>query len=729
MRPALARLACALVVLGTACTVPMDTPDDGWRDAQIDAQPATDAGPPPDDAAVVCDPESSRIGESCETDDDCSDACFCNGAERCVEGTCAAGDDPCTDVVPEDAPSCVVPGCVESARACAAMPDHAQCDDGEPCNGDETCSASLGCVAGEEPACDDDDACTIDSCEVGVGCAHDPRDLDLDGHPDVRCGGDDCDDDPRTGAETYPGVGELCTNRRDDDCDGALDFEDDDCVPTNDDCASAEPLPPGDVTVSGTTRGLDADIDLTCAPAGGGDAVYRIQLAEHADLHVEARSGNATISVALRPLDECISGPDLRCSTRVGPSFLARNVAPGDYAIIVRTPLPAPFTLIVDVEPPSVPPQNETCGATTDRLQSGVTVSGRFDEVRDDVVPACREDGGLVADAVYRLQLDAPSDVAIHATAGGSSLYVSLVEGCDAVTDSLACVVDGAPIVRRRGLAAGTYFVVVEPADPTVVTYQLTAQITPAATPAPGDACGSAIDVPVDGRVVIPVASLLQDGGTSCGGASGAERDAVLRLTLAQERDVTVTATTTTGHASYVALRTECDEMWSELACRAQPLTTRALAAGTYALVVTTAATSGDLTIDVETSAPSESAPGDHCEAAIDVSAGARIDATFEGAGDDLRAGTCASFGRPDAFYRLSLATERRVLVFAESLVPGLVSVSLHTGGCAGPELLCRNGTTAAFERVLPAGEHFLAVEGDQTTPGAYRLRVLVEAP
>ncbi|AKF10816.1 hypothetical protein DB32_007965 [Sandaracinus amylolyticus] len=709
----------------------MDPPDEGWRDAQIDAQPEADAGPPPDDAAVACDPEGSRIGETCTADDDCSDACFCNGAERCVEGVCAAGDDPCADgVVPDGAPSCVVAGCVESARACAAMPDHTQCDDGEPCNGAETCSASLGCVAGEEPSCDDDDSCTIDACEAGVGCVHDPRDLDADGHPDVRCGGDDCDDDPRTGASTYPGVGELCANRRDDDCDGALDFEDEDCVPSNDDCATAEPLPPNDVTVSGSTRGLDGDLDLSCAPAGGADAVYRIQLPAHTDLHVEARSGNTTISVALRPLDECITGPDLRCSTRVGPSFVGRNLPPGDYAIIVRTPLPAPFTLVVDVEPPSAPAQNETCSATTDRLESGVTVSGRFDEVGDDVQPACREDGGLVADAVYRLRLDAPSDVVISASTDGlTGVYLSLVEGCDALTDSISCVVDRAAIVRRRALPAGTYFVVVEPEDPTVITYELVAHVTPAAPAAPGDACGSAIDVPVDGRVVIPVASLLQDGGTSCGGASGAERDAVLRLTLTQRRDVTVTATTTTGHASYVALRTECDDTWSELACRAQPLTTEALAAGTYAIVVTTAATSGDLTIDVETSAPSESVPGDHCEDAVDVSAGARIDATFAGAADDLRAGTCASFGRPDAFYRLSLATERRVLVFAESLVPGLVSVSLHTGGCAGPELLCRTGTTAAFERVLPAGEHYLAVEGDQTTPGAYRLRVFVEAP
>src|SRR5690606_8616945 len=131
-------------------------------------------------------------------------------------------------------------------------------------------------------SCDDGDSCTVDSCEPGVGCAHEPRDLDLDGHADVRCGGDDCDDDPRTGGETYPGVGERCDNRRDDDCDGALDFEDADCVPTNDDCASALALP-GSGSFSGTTRDLDADLELSCE-GGGPDAVYRVHLDERADL-------------------------------------------------------------------------------------------------------------------------------------------------------------------------------------------------------------------------------------------------------------------------------------------------------------------------------------------------------------------------------------------------------------------------------------------------------------
>ena len=690
-----------------------------------DASTPIDA-PLASDAATACESPGATLGDACDTDEDCDDACFCDGVERCVEGTCAAGDDPCEDTLAEDAPACVIASCDEGARRCGQGPDHARCDDGEPCNGAESCSLSLGCIAGEEPSCDDASACTLDACEPGVGCVHVARDLDADGHADVRCGGDDCDDDPRTGTATYPGVGERCENRRDDDCDGALDYEDTDCVATNDDCASARVIGAG--TLSGTTRGLDGDIALSCA-ADGPDAVYRFHLDARADVRAEARMGSTPIALALRPLAACGGEADLRCSARTAPALFARDLAAGDYALVVQTPLPGPFVLTLEIEPATTLPEADTCAPTTQVLAASVTLHGRFDEVTDDLRPACRDDGGAVADAVYRLEITEPSDVVITAsTSEGDALYLSLVGDCASTRASIACSVDRAPIVRRRALAAGTYFVAIEPESPAVVEYAISAQIAPAVTPMPGDACASAIDAPLDGRVVIPVSSLLADGGTSCGG--GSDRDATLRLMLDAPRDVRVRARADAGGAPpMIALRTACDAPESDLACGAETLDVRALDAGEHTLVVTTGASSGELVIDVETSAPSASVPGDHCERAVDVSAGARISATLAGAGDDLRAATCANWGAPDAFYRLSLTAERRVLVFAESDVDGLLSVALLEGACAGTELVCRTGTSPAFERVLPAGEYVLAVEGAQPVPGAYRLRVVVEAP
>jgi hypothetical protein len=49
---------------------------------------------------------------------------------------------------------------------------NALCDDGNPCNGSETCGGATGCQAGSAPSCGDGNACTVDSCTDGVGCAH-----------------------------------------------------------------------------------------------------------------------------------------------------------------------------------------------------------------------------------------------------------------------------------------------------------------------------------------------------------------------------------------------------------------------------------------------------------------------------------------------------------------------------------------------------------------------------
>ncbi|MCZ7683000.1 MAG: MopE-related protein [Sandaracinaceae bacterium] len=87
------------------------------------------------------------------------------------------------------------------------------CDDGVFCNGAERCESGA-CVSGASPCaaslvCDED----ARECVDPMGCA----DRDGDGHSDVACGGDDCDDDD--GAR-FPGNTEVCDARlHDEDCD------------------------------------------------------------------------------------------------------------------------------------------------------------------------------------------------------------------------------------------------------------------------------------------------------------------------------------------------------------------------------------------------------------------------------------------------------------------------------------------------------------------------------
>ena len=51
-------------------------------------------------------------------------------------------------------------------------------------------------------------------------------DADSDGHLKESCGGDDCDD---SDSNTYPGATEDCADGGDNDCDGDIDSDDEDC--------------------------------------------------------------------------------------------------------------------------------------------------------------------------------------------------------------------------------------------------------------------------------------------------------------------------------------------------------------------------------------------------------------------------------------------------------------------------------------------------------------------
>lgn len=115
-----------------------------------------------------------------------------------------------------------------SPEACAAA-----CSDGIFCNGAETCDPETGaCLSGTPEDCDDEDECTLDSCDTATdACAHvkTPRDDDADGWD--ACAGD-CDD---TRADVHPNATEICEYQTDEDCDGQVDeqlrSECDDCRP------------------------------------------------------------------------------------------------------------------------------------------------------------------------------------------------------------------------------------------------------------------------------------------------------------------------------------------------------------------------------------------------------------------------------------------------------------------------------------------------------------------
>ena len=188
-----------LLPLGGCCEV----------DADCAAGPCQDAHCDPEERYCVMTPLTGACddGDVCTTDDACIDGvCVGKPPAACDDGVACTDDlcDPATgaclhvprDSACEDGAPCTWDVCLaDSGCASAPATDGTACDDGDACSLQDTC-AQGACAAGFPLVCDDDDPCTVDTCDPDVGaCGHvvDPEATDC-------CDDDaDCDDeDPCT---------------------------------------------------------------------------------------------------------------------------------------------------------------------------------------------------------------------------------------------------------------------------------------------------------------------------------------------------------------------------------------------------------------------------------------------------------------------------------------------------------------------------------------------------
>jgi len=114
----------------------------------------------------------------------CNDGNSCTTGESCdPQGLCGGGQPTSCD----DADPCTLDTC-DPAHGCAhpRAPTGTPCNDGNPCTtGDHcenpTCATGscldipTGCVGGAPTNCNDNNECTLDSCDPASGCAHQPR--------------------------------------------------------------------------------------------------------------------------------------------------------------------------------------------------------------------------------------------------------------------------------------------------------------------------------------------------------------------------------------------------------------------------------------------------------------------------------------------------------------------------------------------------------------------------
>ena len=214
------------------CADDLDCPEDGdpCNGAEICTNSKCESSGNPCAAGKICVPNNINATAppqyfcvDCVSDDNCTDALFCNGSETCDNGTCYPGFDPCMQkaagasapaaygpVCDEATDSCVEciaddnctneaePYCVNNT--CVACRNDADCDNGTFCDGAETCDNGT-CYPGQPPCqgdlplCDEDNDTCVECFDDG-DCAGDNNTPLCNGVMCVECIVDaDCGND------------------------------------------------------------------------------------------------------------------------------------------------------------------------------------------------------------------------------------------------------------------------------------------------------------------------------------------------------------------------------------------------------------------------------------------------------------------------------------------------------------------------------------------------------
>ena len=130
--------------------------------------------------AVQCDDGNACTSDACDgvtgvckytnLAGSCDDGVACTVSDVCLNGQCAGTAKKCTD-----GNTCTVDQC-DNVKGCVFVSvTGATCDDGNACTAGDKCDATGGCKPGTAINCDDQNACTADVCDLTTGvCKNTP---------------------------------------------------------------------------------------------------------------------------------------------------------------------------------------------------------------------------------------------------------------------------------------------------------------------------------------------------------------------------------------------------------------------------------------------------------------------------------------------------------------------------------------------------------------------------
>jgi len=246
----------------------------------------------------------------------------------------------------------------------------------------------------------------------------------------------------------------------------------------------------------------------------------------------------------------------------------------------------------------------------------------------------------------------------------------------------------------------------------------------------PHDLCDDALDVSAGGGFLLNSEGASGDYSLTCGGMG--RKDLVLSLTLTEPKDVMISADGSS--VTWVAVRTTCEDRTTEFECQSGfpgTVRSRALAAGTYFVVV--ADSGGEVNVDVEVTPTSPAPTNSTCASPLDVSAGGVFHGSFVDVGDDVST-SCGYSGSPDLTYTFTIdASDAPRDVVLSAVAGSGDTLALAVGptcNTASSELRCVRGSPAGTRlHQLAAGTYSLVVEGPSYREVDFDLSVLFEAP